>query len=62
MRDVVFGRRKRPKASDDVFKQSIDERRATEDDQPWFLADDDAPDLDVEAGIGSNLKDGELED
>jgi hypothetical protein len=60
---VVFRRKRDRAGSDDVFKRSVDERRATEDERPWFLeGDDDAPDLDIQAGIGSNLTDGELDD
>lgn len=57
----MLRRRKRPER-DDPFRRSLDERRATEDTNPWFLADDDAPDLDIQAGIGSNLEDGDLDD
>jgi len=42
--------------SDDDFKALSRERRAVEDDQPWFAAEDDGPQLDVETGIGSNLR------
>lgn len=41
---------------DTDFKALSRERRAAEDEQPWFAADDDGPELDVETGIGSNLR------
>ena len=44
----MFKRRKAAKP--DFFRDSVKERRAAEDEQPWFLADDDGPDLEVEAG------------
>lgn len=40
----------------DDFKALAKERRRSEDDQPWFAGDDDGPELDVETGIGSNLR------
>ena len=50
----MFKRRKQGKG--DFFRASADERRAVEDDQPWFLDDDDAPPLDVEAGRSARMK------
>lgn len=44
----------RRKGKDD-FKALSKQRRAVEDEQPWFAAVDDGPELDVETGIGSNL-------
>lgn len=41
----------------DDFKSLAKERRKTEDDRPWFDGVDDGPELDVETGIGSNLRD-----
>ncbi len=38
------------------FKSLSTQRRAEEDERPWFERDDDAPELDVETGIGSNLR------
>ncbi len=38
------------------FKALSKQRRAVEDDQPWFAQADDVPELDVETGIGSNLR------
>ncbi len=40
----------------DDFKQLAKQRRTTEDLTPWFEGDDDAAPLDVETGIGSNLR------
>ena len=40
-------RRKKPDDGLDL-KKEVKERRAIEDDQPWFLADDDAPELQIE--------------
>lgn len=40
----------------DEFKALSKQRRAVEDEQPWFAQDDDGPELDVETGIGSNLR------
>ena len=40
----------------DDFKSLSKQRRAVEDEQPWFAREDDAPELDVETGIGSNLR------
>ena len=45
----------RKKGKDD-FKALSKQRRAVEDEQPWFTRDDDGPELDVETGIGSNLR------
>lgn len=45
----------RKKGKDD-FKALSEQRRAVEDEQPWFQRADDAPELDVETGIGSNLR------
>ena len=47
-RPAMFKRRKATKP--DFFRDSVKERRAAEDEQPWFLAEDEAPDLEVEAG------------
>lgn len=45
----------RRKGKDD-FKALSKQRRAVEDEQPWFARADDGPVLDVETGIGSNLR------
>jgi hypothetical protein len=44
------------KKRDDDFKSLSKQRRSVEDEQPWFTGDDDGPELDVETGIGSNLR------
>lgn len=44
------------KKADTDFKALSQERRAVEDEEPWFAAGDDGPELDVETGIGSNLR------
>jgi hypothetical protein len=49
----MFKRKKQ--SGSDFFKDAVDERRAIEDDQPWFLADDDEPELDVEAGRSARM-------
>jgi hypothetical protein len=58
---MAFGRRKRDSKSRDPFEHLADERRAAESGEPWFLGPDDAPQLDVEAGISSNLRDEDLD-
>jgi hypothetical protein len=50
----MFGRRKRQ--GGDFFKDSVAHRRSTEDEQPWFLASDDGPELDVEAGRSARME------
>jgi hypothetical protein len=45
----------RKKGKDD-FKALSKQRREVEDAQPWFAREDDGPELDVETGIGSNLR------
>lgn len=44
------------KRSETDFKALSRERRTVEDDQPWFATADDGPELQVETGIGSNLR------
>jgi hypothetical protein len=48
--------RKKPAAPGADFRALSKERRQVEDDQPWFAGDDDGPELDVQTGIGSNLR------
>jgi hypothetical protein len=50
----MFKRRKAAKP--DFFRDSVKERRAAEDEQPWFLVDDDGPDLEVEAGRSAAME------
>jgi hypothetical protein len=38
----------------------LEEERAVAEDQPWFLAPDDGPELHVETGISSNLSEDDL--
>jgi hypothetical protein len=52
----VFGRKRQPK---DPFRRSAADRRAVEDEQPWFLAPDEEPDLDIEAGRSARMDDPE---
>jgi hypothetical protein len=59
---MAFGRRKHGSTKNrDPFDHLADERQAAESGEPWFLGPDDGPDLDVEAGISSNLRDEDLE-
>lgn len=48
----MFGRKRQPK---DFLKRAAAERRRIEDETPWFLAEDDAPDLDIEAGRSARM-------
>jgi hypothetical protein len=41
----MFGRRKQ-----DSLKATAKARRKAEDETPWFMVEDDGPELDVEAG------------
>jgi hypothetical protein len=50
----MFRRRKAP--DPDFFRDSVKERRAVEDEQPWFLADDDGSELAVEAGRSAAME------
>jgi len=61
---MPFGRRKPAHKSHapntrDPFEHLADERRAAESDA-WFLAPDEGPELDVQAGVSSNLSDDDL--
>jgi hypothetical protein len=59
---MAFGRRKHDSAkSRDPFDHLADERSAAESGEPWFLGPDDGSELDVEAGISSNLRDEDLQ-
>jgi hypothetical protein len=53
----MFGKRRRQ--DDDFFKRAATDRRTAEDERPWFLADDDGPELDVEAGRSARMEDPE---
>jgi hypothetical protein len=54
---MAFGRRKQREFD---FKRASKERRKGEDSEPWFLADDDGPELEVETGKSSNLRPDDL--
>ena len=56
----MFGR-KRQQRGDDFFQRAVEDRRATEDEQPWFLAPDAGPELEVDAGRSARM-DGLQED
>jgi hypothetical protein len=63
---MPFGRRKaahkaRATRARDPFEHLADDRREAES-EAWFLQPDDGPELDVEAGISSNLDDDHLDD
>ena len=49
-------RKKGSGTPDPDFKALSQERRGVEDEQPWFAGDDDGPELNVQTGIGSNLR------
>lgn len=62
---MPFGRRKpahkgRGTKARDPFDHLADERRAAESDA-WFMEPDDGPDLDVQAGVSSNLSEDDLD-
>lgn len=62
---MPFGRRKpahkaRATKARDPFDHLADERRAAESDA-WFMEPDDGPDLDVQAGVSSNLSEDDLD-
>jgi hypothetical protein len=47
----VFGKKRREQ---DFWKQAADDRRP-DDPTPWFLAEDDGPELEVEAGRSAQM-------
>jgi hypothetical protein len=47
----MFGRRRKQ----DFFQRESAERRAAEDEQPWFMAPDEGPELDVDAGRSARM-------
>ncbi len=59
-RAMAFGRKKRGPRGRDPFGHLADERRAAEA-EAWFLQPDDAPPLDVEAGISSNIAEDDVD-
>jgi hypothetical protein len=63
---MPFGRRRaahrsRETNARDPFDHLADERRAAESDA-WFMRPDDAPPLEVQAGVSSDLSDADLAD
>jgi hypothetical protein len=60
---ALRGRRKQKQQQDDrdPFGHLADARREAESGDPWFLAPDDGPELDVQAGISSNLRDEDID-
>ena len=56
-------RREQGKAdSRDPFAHLREERDKAEEEEPWFLAPDDGPELEIETGRSSNLTPDDLED
>jgi hypothetical protein len=58
---MAFSRRK-DRTRRDPFGHLRDERAQAESGDPWFLAPDEGPELDVQAGISSNLSEDDLDD
>lgn len=48
--------------SRDPFSHLREERAKAEEEEPWFLAPDDGPELEIETGISSNLTPDDLEE
>ncbi len=48
----MFKRRRERK---EFLQQEADERRQREEEHPWFLGDDDGPELDIEAGVSARM-------
>lgn len=46
----------------DPFAHLQEERAKAEEEEPWFLAPDDGPELHIETGISSNLTPDDLQD
>jgi hypothetical protein len=65
---MPFSRRKDRRREDqsgdsrDPFAHLREERTKAEEEEPWFLAPDDGPELQIETGISSNLSEDGLED
>lgn len=57
---MQFGRKKLGRKDRDPFEHLADERREAES-SAWFLEPDEAPELDVQTGISSNLSEDDLE-
>jgi hypothetical protein len=59
---MPFSRRKdKDRRGRDPFGHLHDERAKAESGDPWFLAPDDGPEIDVEAGVSSNLSEDDIE-
>jgi hypothetical protein len=63
---ALRGRRRQQKPDEssdarDPFGHLAEARREAESGEPWFLEPDDGPQLDVQAGISSNLHDEDLD-
>jgi hypothetical protein len=60
---ALRGRRKQKQQQEDrdPFGHLADARREAESGEPWFLGPDDGPELDVQAGISSNLRDEDVD-
>jgi hypothetical protein len=56
-----MGFRRRKNEDRDPFAHLADDREAAESGTPWFIGADTGPELEVEAGISSNLRDEDLE-
>jgi hypothetical protein len=63
---MAFGRRKTQEFKEKQAKRVRDpfahlqHEREEDEEQPWFLAPDDGPELHVETGISSNLSEEDL--
>lgn len=60
---ALRGRRKQKRQPEDrdPFGHLADARREAESGEPWFAGPDDGPELDVQAGISSNLRDEDID-
>lgn len=56
-----MGFRRRKNEDRDPFAHLAPDREEAESGTPWFMGADTGPELDVEAGISSNLRDEDLE-
>jgi hypothetical protein len=43
------------------LKRESKERRKVEDVQPWFMAEDDGPELEIQTNRSSNLREDDLD-
>jgi hypothetical protein len=51
---------RRKQQNRDPFEHLAEERQQAESGDPWFLEPDEGPELDVQAGISSNLSHDDL--